>query len=81
LKLKNQSLLKKNSSGFGDQKLTACTQDYRNRYDEALITGTVFNQGSFENFSSRSAENFSIKVHLENKNQGTIDLNDFQPRS
>jgi len=73
LKIKNRSLLKKFSSGFGDQKLTACTQWYWNRYDEGLITGTVFNQGTFENFPSGSAENISIKVHLENKNQGSID--------
>jgi hypothetical protein len=34
----------------------------------------IFNQGSLEIFSSGSAENFSIKVRLKNKNQSLIDL-------
>jgi len=73
LKIKNRSLQKKISSGFDDQKLTACTQGHTNRYDEGLITGTVFNHGAFENFLSGSAENFSINVRMKNKNLCSID--------
>jgi len=32
-----------------------------------------FNQSPVEIFSSRSAQNGSIKVQLKNKNQGTVD--------
>ncbi|WP_321506123.1 hypothetical protein [uncultured Methanoregula sp.] len=74
MKIKNQSLLKKCSSGFDDEKLSTCALVHMAVHDEDPITGTVFNQSLVEIFSSRSAENFSIKVRLKNKNQGFIDL-------
>jgi hypothetical protein len=46
----------------------------------ARTRGPVFNQGVLEIFSSRSAENFSIKVWLKNENQGLIDPDQFFDR-
>jgi hypothetical protein len=62
LKNKNQSPVEKNKSQSGCEKLSTCALVH---YDGSKPTGPVFQSGS--------AENFSIKVWLKNKNRDPVE--------